>query len=181
MTKGNLLPNIKELGILKASDLVLNEALKRINMEELKSFESKYKKVLMDYTSDTKLAFSSSSFDIQNLTSFQIWASELIEPNNMNMYLLLIINKMLMGDPIAYNLFEKIYSVTNPEMVLTHDKIMQNNILKDAYLNAGGASVADFAILQAEYWLTTNEATNILCLHQYHTDETDLLLSTLCE
>ena len=179
MTKNNLLANIGELGLAKAQSLVLAEALKRLSMEELKSFENKYKQVLKDYTSDTKLAFSSNSFDVQKLGSFKTWSDELVIPEQREKYILLIINKMLEGDPIAYSLYSDIYKRVDTEKVLTHDKIMQDAKLKDAYLS-GGAGVGDHSALQAEYWLTTNEAHDILCLHQYHSTDTDLLLSSPC-
>lgn len=175
----NLLINVNLLGLVKAHDIIFNQALKRLTLEDVKVFEQKYTQVLTDYLSTPKFAISN-IFDVSKVQSFKTWITELLQEQQKDKYILFIIAKMMKQDPLAYNMYKAIYSEKNPELILTYDKVMEDDKLKGVYMNIG-ASIGEEAQLQAEYWLISNEAKDILCFNRFYDTEVDLLLSAPCD
>lgn len=175
-SENNLLSNINTLGLAKAQEIVLKHALYKLNFEDVSGFEKKNEEIFNEYQSAPIFAISN-SFAIDELDSFKSWTNEL--SNQKYKYILYIIAKMMKGDPIAHSIYTSIYSEAQPELILSYENAIKDENLEEVYMNRG-AGIEDEAILQAQYWLASTEARNLLCSGQYD-EEVNMILSAPCD
>lgn len=179
MTKAaNFLKNSDKIGLNEACEVLTLEALTRLETQEVQWFENHYKETLINYLSTPSLRISSKSFELDKLDSFTLWLNALT--NEKNKYAPLIVAKMLKGDALAHSIYKSVYNnLQQKDLVLSNTKMMANEMLKDAFLNSDGDAGAE-AILNAEYWLNSEEARDVLCSSAHHVENLNLLLDHGC-
>jgi hypothetical protein len=174
----NILKHSDEVNIEEARLILTNEALLRLSTEEVESFEANYMTTLHDYLSDGKLTISSKLFELDKLESCQSWLNILAQERSK--YLPLIVAKMMKGDSLSYGIFEFIYnSLGKSENILTLSKYMQDDNLKNAYFNSECGAASE-AILNAEYWLNSEEGRSVLCSSNKHDAKLNMIIDHNC-
>ena len=169
MSTANILQHADVISITEAREAMVSEGLR---------FEHNYQETYVNYYSNQSLALSSRSFELDKLPSFNPWRDELVAQRVQ--YMPLIVSKMLGGDPLAHSIFKEVCRLAGkPDLVREWDDLVEDPILREAFLNSD-ASAGSCAIFNAQFWLNSADAHDILCMEQYHQPQTDLLLSHPC-
>jgi len=182
MTVFNFLKNREKFELNEVRYLITNEALGRIKVKGLLSFEENYKKLYTEYFSTPSLALSSTSFELDKLPSFNVWLNELSAPQNITKFMPFIISKMMDEDALSLSVYNMIYQKLGKEELLFSQQTYDSHPeLKEAVYNSNsGAGVGTYAVLNAEHWLNSLEGKRVLCTDTVYKEDIEDLLAESC-
>lgn len=144
--------------IERAAHVLRQEAVHQLGFDGIRSYQKKYKEISDGYaTSDLNIY---SSIRMDKFPPFQEWLPDLIKDKDKIMPIL--VHNMLQGDIYAENIYRIIQQNTNgSHLILGYDELYANKQLYDVFTDLG-ASHTSLTVLNAERWLTSQEAANIV-------------------
>lgn len=142
----------------RASIELLNYVSRVINYTQMNDFETQYSKLIQEYqTGSTRLL---SSIEVDRLDSFKEWSA--IALNNKQNIFPLLVCKMIKGDIFALNIYENLRKLSdNYDLIIDYRKIHQSFDLQEKFKQHGAAEDGR-AVMNAEYWLASEEAVSML-------------------
>lgn len=136
---------------------VFRIAAKQMSFDEMKEFQLKYKDMVEGYHDSDLVIYSTIALD--KYQPFQEWLPWLIE--NKDKVVPALISKMLSQDIFAEKIYILIQEQTNPDILLKGRDTFLGTKTFEHLKQLGGGQPAH-AIVNAELWLASNEAAELV-------------------